>query len=324
MTYRLITILFYCSTIMSITAQQPAQYTLFRYNLFDVNPAYAGKDGSLCANATIRQQWAGFAGAPQTQALNAHLPINYISSGVGINLESDKEGIQQGIQAALSYAYDIRLSKKAKLSLGLRGGITQMTWNGAAVRTPDGNYQTGNVEHKDGILTNINFGGAAPLLDAGALFHNDMFKIGVAVKNLTQNSLNYTIINGKIRLVTNYFFTFAADFNLGENFKLLPSLLFKSDIAENQLNIDMAVLLYDKFTVGTGFRGYNKNSTDAINFIGGIKLNEKIKLYYAYDFNISALKSTNNGSHELLLQYNLNASIGKGIPEKIIFNPRYY
>lgn len=306
-----------------VNGQQPTQYTLLNYNMFAINPAYAGKEGSLSANLSIRQQWSNLQGMPQSQSLNAHLPINSINSGVGINLESDNAGLQQALQAALSYCYDVRLGKNAILALGVRGGVIQMNWNGGAIRTPDGNYQN-TTEHKDNILGANSFNGQAPLLDLGALFQSKIIKIGFGVKNLTENSINYTINNGKIRLVTNYFFTFAAEFNISNNLILTPSVLFKSDVIENQTDINISAQLFEKFIIGTGYRGYSKNTNDAINIIGGIRLNEKIKLFYAYGLTMSPLKNASTGSHELLLQYNLNKPIGKGIPEKVIYNPRYY
>lgn len=305
-------------------AQQPAQYTIYKYNPFTINPAYAGKGESLIANAALRQQWSGLQGAPQSQNINAHMPLNIISSGIGINLESDKLGTQQATYIALSYAYHLRLQKHQTLSVGVRGGLQQLNWNGSAIRTPDGQYPVNIVEHKDGILGNSSFGGSAPSIDAGLWFRTKNIQIGAAVKNLTQNSINYAINNGNIRLVTNYFFTFAADLQFDDNLTLSPSLLFKSDLIENQLDININSELYNRFFFGIGYRGYSKNSTDALTFLAGAKLNEKINLFYGYDFSLSRLKNSSSGSHEILLQYNLNTLIGKGTPEKIIYNPRYF
>lgn len=311
-------------SIGCILAQQPTQFSLFRYNQFSINPAYAGKDGSLSGNIGIRQQWNGLVGAPQTQILNIHAPFNYIKSAVGINLESDKVGLQQSVQIAAAYCYDFSLNKNATLSLGLRAGILQASWNGTQIRTPDGNYQPNVINHKDNILGENTFNGSSPIVEAGVLFHNNIIDIGVGIKNLTQNSINNTINNGKIRLVKNYFFTFAADLPIANKIKLQPALLFKSDLIENQLDMNLCSEFREKITVGAGYRGWSKTSNDALNLIGGIRLNAKLRLFYSYDINISSLKNTNNGSHEVLLKYILDKPIGKGIPERIIYNPRYY
>ena len=56
--------------------------------------------------------------------------------------------------------------------------------------------------------------------------------------------------------------------------------------------------------------------------IGGFKLSENISFVYAYDLSLSKLKNFNNGSHEVMIRYNLNKPIGKGVPPPIIYNPR--
>jgi len=61
---------------------------------------------------------------------------------------------------------------------------------------------------------------------------------------------------------------------------------------------------------------------DAVALMAGFKLNEKLSVGYAYDIGLSALNSVSSGSHELLLNYNLGAPIGKGRPPAVIYNPR--
>jgi hypothetical protein len=73
---------------------------------------------------------------------------------------------------------------------------------------------------------------------------------------------------------------------------------------------------------GASFRGYRTESLDAVAFLAGFRLSEKLTLHYAYDLTISNLNAVSNGSHELLLNYNLGKPIGKGRPPKIIYNPR--
>lgn len=302
-----------------LIAQQPSQYSLYHYNLYTVNPAYAGHDDFLSANASVKQQWTGFDGVPQFQNLNVQLPIERYNSGVGINIENDKLGAQQNFQVGLTYAYKLT----RKISFGISGTYYQIGWNGASIRTPDGNYQSG-IDHKDQTLSNSTFTGNTILADAGLLYHTNIIKIGLGVKNLTRNSLKYTINNGKIRLVTNYFFTFAADLFKTKVLKIVPSALFKTDLIENQLDINLNNEIFEKYFINLGYRGLNKKTNDAIVLGGGLRLNEKLTLFYAYDYNISALKSSNTGSHEILLKYQLNKPIGKSVPEKIIYNARYY
>ena len=308
----------------NLQAQQPALYTIYMYNTYGVHPAYAGIENTLVATGTVRQQWAGLKGAPSSQQINANLPLNAINSGIGINLENDRVGVEQNIAASLTYAYKIRISNDATLSIGANAGFLQKSITGADIKTPDGTYTNNTIIHKDVLLSESNTSAQAPLFDASVFFQRKNIKIGFTAKNLFDNSLNYTINNTKIRLIKNYLFTFASDFELSSNLLLKPSLLVRTDVKEFQTQISLLAEWKQKFSFGGAFRGYSKNSYDALSILGGVKLNEKLTLVYAYDVSLSSLKNVNTGSHELLLRYNLGKTIGKGTPEKIIYTPRYY
>ena len=310
--------------VLKMRAQQPALYTIYMYNTYGVHPAYAGMENTLVATGVVRQQWAGLKGSPSSQQINANLPINSISSGFGINLENDKVGVEQNISASVTYAYKIRINKDANLSIALNGGFLQKSINGSDIKTPGGTYTTSTFLHNDAVLNESNTSAQAPLFDASVFFQRKNIKIGFTAKNLFDNSLNYTINSTKIRLIKNYLFTFAADLELNSNLLLKPSLLVRTDAKEVQTQIALLGELNQKFILGAAYRGYNRNSLDALSVIGGIQISEKMSLIYAYDISLSPLKTVNTGSHELLLRYNLGNTIGKGTPEKIIYNPRYY
>ena len=57
--------------------------------------------------------------------------------------------------------------------------------------------------------------------------------------------------------------------------------------------------------------------------LAGIKLNEKITLAYSYDLTLSTLREVSDGSHEILINYNLGKPVGKGKMPPVIYNPRF-
>jgi len=57
--------------------------------------------------------------------------------------------------------------------------------------------------------------------------------------------------------------------------------------------------------------------------MGGLRISERMHLYYGYDLSLSALRGATEGSHELMLRYNLNKVIGAGLAPPVIFSPRY-
>ncbi|NJO86582.1 MAG: type IX secretion system membrane protein PorP/SprF [Lewinella sp.] len=78
----------------------------------------------------------------------------------------------------------------------------------------------------------------------------------------------------------------------------------------------------DNIFLGASFRGYNDSTTDAVVLLGGLNVSSQITLAYGYDLSLSPLRNVQNGSHEVVLKYNLGKSIGAGLPPPIIFNPR--
>jgi hypothetical protein len=79
----------------------------------------------------------------------------------------------------------------------------------------------------------------------------------------------------------------------------------------------------DNIMIGTSFRGYNAQTVDAVVVMAGIKVTSDVTLAYSYDLPLSGLSVTNSGSHEVMLNYNLNREIGGGRLPKIIYNPRF-
>ena len=77
------------------------------------------------------------------------------------------------------------------------------------------------------------------------------------------------------------------------------------------------------YLAGFGLRGYSSNTLDAISVLGGLQVNPNLRVLYAFDFTLSSIKTVHQGTHELMLNYNLNKKIGGVEREPIIFNPRY-
>lgn len=308
-------------------AQQASQYSLYALNKFNFNPAYAGLDNSLSVTGVYRNQWLDLPGSPVLQNINAHLPVYLLNGGFGINIENEKQGPERNTLATISYSYWLPVGKKNTLSLGLSGGVLQKTLDGTLLRTPDGVYTNPitNIQHNDNNLPNSKESGRAPIFNAGAYFKGEQYEFGVSVNNITESRimLNAQNVNAEILNNRNYFITFATYFEIGNKLTIHPSALIKSDLIENQAEITVLLKYNDNIFGGAAFRGYNSNTADAVALIAGFNLSEKVKVAYSYDMTVSALQSVSNGSHEIMLNYNLNKAIGAGIPPNIIYNPRF-
>jgi type IX secretion system PorP/SprF family membrane protein len=310
-------------SLPNIYAQQPAQYSLYMLNPYGVNPAAAGLKGTLEATAGMRTQWVAIEGKPLTQYLNVVLPLSIVSSGVGISIHNESIGARSGLTAKASYNYMMKVAG-GQLSFGASGGIVQGTLNGSKLRTPGGDYNQGVIDHKDNILSSATINGMTPTFDMGIFFMHEKFEGGISASNLIEPKLKLTgTTDINVVLKRNYYALLGAHFNLVGNFTIHPSILIKSDAIQTQMDFSTFVRYNDNIFLGATFRGYNKNSQDAIAAFGGLNLNSKLKLAYSYDITLSTLKTVTQGTHEIVLQYNLGKEFGKGKLPPIIYNPRF-
>ncbi|NJN76946.1 MAG: type IX secretion system membrane protein PorP/SprF [Saprospiraceae bacterium] len=301
---------------LTVMAQQPAQYSLYMFNQYNFNSAYAGLDESVSATGVFRRQWLGLPGSPSTQDFNVHLPLYLVKGAFGLGIENDALGAERNIKITAAYNYQQQIGD-SWISAGIRGGILQKTLDGTVLIPRDQDQIDNYIP--TGIATSM-----APIVDAGVYFKNESLQIGLSANNLLENSVDFALNEPtNIKFLRNYFFIFAYNLDIGSKINVSPSILVKSDIQEIQTDFSAIVKYNDNIMVGASFRGYNSNTIDAVVMMAGMKVTSNITIAYAYDLPLSGLSATNTGSHEIMLNYNLNKVFGAGVPPKIIYNPRF-
>jgi len=123
------------TTTMTGIAQQRPHYTQYILNNYIINPALSGIENYTDVKMSLRDQWVGLSGAPQTMYFSVHAPIgkkdyktsatsfgvsgtnprgeayweNYTASeahhGIGFSMISDKTGLYNHFSADISYAF---------------------------------------------------------------------------------------------------------------------------------------------------------------------------------------------------------------------------
>ncbi len=305
-----------------LLAQQATQYSLQMFNEAGINPAYAGLDNSLVLTGIYRNQWQGLNESPSQQNINIHMPVYRLSGGIGINVDNDRLGLERNLLATLAYNFHLPLNHSRKVSFGIGAGFFQKSLDGAAIRTPEGIYSTGTINHNDNLpLPESDISSTTPTFNAGIYYKSEALEIGLSSINIQEPSLVGD--NFSTTLSRTYFLTATYNLDLSGNISLHPSLLVKTDQTESQAEISLLVKYDDNIFLGGSFRGYNSNTIDAIAIIAGLDISERIKIAYAYDLTLSNLNLVSSGGHEILIQYNLGREIGKGKLPKVIFNPRF-
>ncbi len=303
--------------------QQAPQFTMNVMNKYNMNPAYGGMDASLSVNAFVKTQWQQFPGQPRFQHINAHMPLYIANGGVGVKIYRDQIGVEQMLGAEFSFNYVLE-TDLGLFSGGLGLGINQLRIDGSLLRAPDGIYEGNTIEHNDPILSSTRGSGLAPAMSLGVYFTNDFLEAGLSVDQAFASAI--TLNNQEetsFQLKRNFYFFAEYSYQYNEAVEVLPALLIKSDLVQTQIDLSARVVYQDLYFGGLAFRGYSANTIDAIGVILGTRISANLSIAYAYDATLSDIRLFSDGTHELLVSYNLNKPLGQGRPERIIYNPRF-
>ena len=305
-------ILLIVAASLTSNAQQDPMYTQYMFNTQSINPAYAGTWESLSFMVLARQQWVGLDGAPQTYTFSMQAPLKNERVALGLNLISDKVGLEKRFYMFADYSYLIPVSEKSNLRLGLKGGFTNYSNDLNAYQT----YDSGLTDPSFQGVINKQF---MPNFGVGAFLYSKRYYVGLSVPkiihNKFENDLKTHTVESELR---HYYFMAGLVFNLGENLKFKPTMLtkatFSSEIgAPVQLDLTANFLIKEKVWLGAAWR-----SGDAVGFIAQWIFNEKLRIGYAYDYSITNLHNVSSGSHEVMVSYEL-----RFLKEKIV-SPRYF
>ena len=272
-----------------LIAQQEPLYSQYMFNSLPINPAYAGTQDCLSASVIARKQWLALDGAPSTQTLSLHTPINKSKMALGITAVNDRIGVTSNTGVYGAYAYKIKF-KKSVLSFGLQVGFTNYVsrYSQLEVRTPnDPSFATDDIRF---FLPN--FGG-------GVFYHSDKFYLGFSVPHILDH------LGGKTNVALNavqyqqYFLTSGYVVTLSPQLKWKPSFLAKVvQGAPFQMDLNTTFMIHDVLWLGVSYR-----TNTSLNFIVQAMLTDQLSLGYSYDAALNKFRSAAKASHELMLNY---------------------
>lgn len=288
-------------------AQQEAQFTQFLDNMVYYNPAYAGSHDMMSISALHRQQWVGFKGAPMSTTFSLHTPLSVDNLGLGLSALNDRVGPTNATWVNLDISYSLRFKQhNGKLAFGLKGGVSFINGDIAALKKQDADDELLNVVYKNDL--SANFG-------AGIYYHSDQFFAGFAVPRVLDNLKDMgSLTNPKFIGQRHYYLTLGGYINASRMLKIRPSAMLK--ITENAplaLDVNLGFILYDKLWLGANYR-LMESCAIYIQY----QISNQFKLGYAFEFSTSKLRGHNSGTHEVMLSYDLLFN------NKSIATPRYF
>ena len=273
-----------------VNAQQQSVFTNYLLNAYAYNPAVVGAKPYLQANASYRNQWAGFEGSPKTFLMSVYGPSKKAKNiGLGGLIISDKTGLITTNTGYLTFAYHVKINKKTKLGFGLSAGLKQYT-----VRLYDVNAYDEGDSYLTGSTLNAN------VLDAngGIYLHGERFFFGLSSMNMLNNKIRWKNPTG--RITPHYYSVIGYNIKLSKNLALQPSILLKyNDPSPVQLEYMMKLTIKDMIWFGANYR-----DQDALGIMIGTTIIKKLNIAYAYDYSLTAIKKYNQGGHEISLNYN--------------------
>ena len=278
-------------------AQQDQMYFTYPFMPLSVNPAYAGSREVVSFSAVYRRKpLLGAVGVATTsqQYLNFDMPIANDKMAIGFQAYNAEQifgtnvgGVYGNLGLYGDFAYRISLPNDGKLAIGVQVGVTQ-------------------VPAISGFGSGSNFNSS---LGAGIYYHNDDAYIGVSLLNFNAD-IGY---NRPLFATAGYVFT------IQDEFKLKTGALLRR-ISNNlggrtDIDLNATAWIKDKFGIGVWYQNTGSEFSSP-SYLGSFQVQlKKLQIGYAYDFsgggNPSALGISNEGFHQILFKYELDAGNGK-------------
>jgi len=295
-------------TTLNGFAQQDPQFSQYMFNPMVINPAYAGSRGVMNGSLVLRKQWVGFDGAPSTEAFAFNTPTKKGKVGLGLQVTADQIGPKSSVGVMTAYSYRLQLGK-GKLAFGLGAGVTsyRINWNEIDYRDGGDGYAQLGAESR--TLPDFSFG----------LFYNTKsFYVGLSTTHLNRGVYGIqqdTLDIVHAHLSPHNFFTLGKAFEISENVIFSPSIMVKSVVPVNVPSVDINMNFQFRNTLWVGLSARSDRSLIAM---AQYRITDKLKIGYAYDMSMSALKNHTSGSHELMLGYDIDLFKVKTL------SPRYF
>lgn len=295
---------------LSAFSQQDAQYNLYQFNQMVINPGYAGARDGLAATGTVRKQWVGFDGAPQTTCFSVHSPVVKKNVGIGLTIVNDVMGPRNLFAAYGNASYILKINRKTKLGFGLNAGYNRYQFNYTKINFKDAN------EVPSQLLQNQT--PSALDINAGMYLRSTKYFVGLSATHINNpNAYTYQAVTPggsdyKYKLNTHFFLTAGYSFTVDKNTVFAPTILLKQVGNNFALDVNCNFFLYKKMWLGAFYRaGYGPG------MLFQYYVSDYFRVAYSYDTGVSYYRRL-GGSHELMLGYDLAAK-----KNSRLINPRF-
>jgi type IX secretion system PorP/SprF family membrane protein len=270
-------------------SQQESYYTLYRFNMNVINPAYAGALGKNVFAFTSRRQWSSMQDAPSTLAFS-YSSERANNVGLGLSVVSDKVFIEQQTFAYADFSYKLDM-ESTQLYLGLKAGGNFYSADPRVLST----YSTSSDPAQQ-QLSRFN-----PNVGAGVYLRGELFWASFSIPRLfnVKRESDNLAVTAKDRVHS--YLGGGADFAVGSGLLLKPSVLFRK-VKGLPVTTDITTMLswQNQLDLGVSYRTSSAFALLAVVSLGGFDIG------YAYETPTdSSLSQLNLKTHEIVLRINL-------------------
>lgn len=283
-------------------SQDQAVFNHYVSNQGILNPAYNGTRDIISGLLVHRSQWLGMKGAPMSDALNVHAPIEHSDLGVGIVLLNDNIGFTNNLEFFAACSYKLKLDRKHTLSLALQLGFKNVIYDANKAVTVD----YGDPVF-DGKISKFGFN-----FGFGAYWYANNYFAGLSVPRFFSNKYNsdkQEIKNTvEIKNIHTYLYGgYVFDIN---DLKVKPTGLLRIvPGAPLQLDVSCQVLLMEKLWLGLSYR-----TVTELAFLSEYQLNKRFAIKYSFDYPLNSIsKYAKLGTHELGIQFDFSLNKRPGM-----------
>lgn len=323
--------------LFTAAAQQRPHYTQYILNNYVLNPGITGIENYFDVKLSMRDQWVGLQGAPQTYYLTVHGPLgknDYRTSstsfkvpgenprgkaywetytaaephhGVGLTVVNDKTGLYSRFTAQATYAYHLGLSPRTNLSAGFGAGISRVSYDRSKAKLIDPNDPL--VIQNSSEINRIR-----PDLSFGLWLYSADYFVGLSAQQIIPQKVRFTDdanYEGS-RMVPHIFATAGYRFLVNDDINAIPSVMFKyvnGSPTNPQFDLNAKFQYRDLLWVGGSYR-----FRDGVAAMAGLNVGNTFNVGYAYDFTTTRLNTVSRGTHELVIGFLIGNRFSQACP----------
>ncbi|MFN6946932.1 MAG: type IX secretion system membrane protein PorP/SprF [Cytophagaceae bacterium] len=293
-------IIFLCFLALTqkATGQQIPHISQFMHNQLVYNPAAAGMhETQFNTNVLSRIQWSSIKGAPLTHLFWSDYRFPGDRMALGVNVMQESFGAHKNTDLLGNFSYNIPLTRKLKLAMGLRLGASFYRYNPSMLS---------NVwDDGDPLLFFDSRNSTLPKAGAGFQLQSKNMYLGFSAPDLIVSDRDDIFDNKDLSLFQkrrNYILMGGYTIKLNDSYNLLPNLrIIYFPGSGYRADINLIGEISDYFWAGASY-----STIKSYTFMAGTHISSRMRFGYSYEFRLRSEVLIPLNTHELNLMINLD------------------